>query len=375
MTWAERHSEAERLASTADLALRSGNAADAESLYTQAATAEADALAALGPDKQRTRGITAVSGVALWYKARKYHDAEALAYKSLASDALPDFAVRQLQHLLQMLWAAVAADEAGRRFVPGDVLVSVKGGLVVPGGAPLDLIQQKVEGIQAVLFRVVEMLLGAPLRRKGGPSAEIQSAFRPWLFQAPAGSYQFAVKVEESPQMDLFATRPRVEQVTSLFFSVLRASARNPDVDLASLVPDRGYREAFLNLSRNLAPTGRTFETLEIRDASSPAFEPVSFEVTSRRGLNVALKNIRPPRPQHPAEEPVEVRGTLRGLHLDQDWLEIVPVGGDPQNPTRVEGAGDVLDDVVGPMVNHRVVVTAIRRKGRLSYQDIEAEE
>ena len=60
-----------------------------------------------------------------------------------------------------------------------------------------------------------------------------------------------------------------------------------------------------------------------------PALEPVELQVTSRRDLNTALKNIRPP----------------------------------------------VLDDVVGPMVNHQVIVTAVRRKGKLVYQDIEAEE
>ena len=80
-------------------------------------------------------------------------------------------------------------------------------------------------------------------------------------------------------------------------------------------------------------------------------------------------------RPQQPAEHTVTVRGTLRGLHLDQDWLEVVPVGGDPLKPIHIEDAADVLDDVIGPLVNHLVVVTAIQRKNRLSYQDIEADE
>lgn len=373
MSWAEKHSHSERLASAAQDAFNSGRREEAERLYARAASFEAAALGSLSPAKTRTLGITAVSTVALWYKAREYRQAEIAACLVLASATLPAFAARQLQHLLGMVWAAAAADEAGRQFVPGDVLVSVKGGVVVPGGAPLDLIQQKVEGVQAVLYRVVEMLLGEPLRRRGGPSAELQAAFRPWLFQAPAGSYQFAVRVEQAPQMELFATRPEVEQVSSVFFRVLRASVSSPDGDLAAVVPDKGYREAFLSLSRNLAPTGKTFERLEIRDASVPAREPVSLEVASRRDLNSALKRIRPPKPRKASEEVVEVKGTLRGLHLDQDWLEVVEA--DPLKPTRIHGAGDVLDDVVGPMVNHRVVVTAVRRKNRLVYQDIEADE
>ena len=115
-------------------------------------------------------------------------------------------------------------------------------------------------------------------------------------------------------------------ELADIMDRVLRASASDPDAELSAPVPDKGYREAFLNLSRNLAPTGKMFDRLEIRDASAPALE---LQVTSRRDLNTALKNIRPP----------------------------------------------VLDDVVGPMVNHQVIVTAVRRKGKLVYQDIEAEE
>lgn len=37
--------------------------------------------------------------------------------------------------------------------------------------------------------------------------------------------------------------------------------------------------------------------------------------------------------------------------------------------------AGEVLDDVIGPMVNRRVIVTAIKRGERYEYQDIEHEE
>jgi hypothetical protein len=158
-----------------------------------------------------------------------------------------------------------------------------------------------------------------------------------------------------------------------MFFAVLRASLADPEKDLPLLVPDKGYQEAFLNLSRNLAPTGKTFDSLEIRDASAPAVEPLFFQPASRRQLNTALRNIRPPRQPEPTDEVVEIRGILRGLHLDQDWIEVVEA--DPLNPTRIHETGDVLDDAVGPMVNHRVVVTASRRRGRLVYQDIQTDE
>jgi hypothetical protein len=171
--------------------------------------------------------------------------------------------------------------------VPGDVLVSVKGGEVVHGGAPLELIVRKVEGIQAVLFRTVEMLLSRPFRKRGGPPTDIQSMFRPWLFQAPPGSYQFAVRMQEPAQGQLFGgDLPKVERVTATFFSVLRAAARDPDAELAAIVPDLQYRGAFLSLSRNLAPTGKMFERLEMREASAQSEPLVTFATDTRQELS-----------------------------------------------------------------------------------------
>jgi hypothetical protein len=377
VTWNEHHSLSERLAVEAETARRTGEISRAESLYKQAASEEAAAFDALGDDRQRTRGITAVSAVALSYKGRDYSAAEQMSYRCLGKP-LPQFAEAQLRDLLQMVWTANAAEKAGVKFVTGDVLVSVKGGQVIYGGAPLDLIVQKVEGIQAVLYRTVEMLLDRPFRKRGGPPMDIQSLFRPWLFQAPAGSYQFAVRMQEPPQLNLWDTdRPKVERVTETFFSVLRATSTSPDEELPPIVPNPEYRGAFLSLSRSLAPTatGKAFEVLEVRDASSPAEPLVTFGITTRQEVNSALRKLKPP---NTAEgEQILVRGVLRGLHLDQDWLEVttaeLPAG--QQEHVRIFQAGDVLDDVVGPMVNRKVVVTAVRSGSRFQYRDIELEE
>lgn len=375
MSWDLHHSRSEKLASEAALASRDGESQRAEQLYRKAAREEAEALNHLPSDKQRTLGITAVSAVALWYKAREYPSAERLAHHCLATGEVPPFAQAQLRDLLHVIWTAQAAERTGVRFVPGDVLVSVKGGDVIHGGAPLDLIIRKVEGIQAVLFRTVEMLLDYPFRRRGAPSPDVQAMLRPWLFQAPAGSYQFAVRVQEPEQRKLWEeARPKVERVTATFFTVLRATAGDPEVELPTVVQNLEYREAFLSLSRNLAPTGKTFERLEVRDASVPTELVAAFVVETRQQINAALRKAKPPRLTTVSDEPATIQGVLRGLHLDQDWLEVATIGPVPDH-IRVEEAGDVLDDVVGPMVNRKVLVTAVRRGSKYLYRDIELEE
>lgn len=376
MTWAEFHSESERYAADAELAFRSGDSGRGVELCRKAAEAETRALDALTDDKPRTAGVTSVSAVALWYKAREYATAQKLAHRRLGGERLPDFAVDQLHQLLQLIWTAEAAQRAGVSFLPGDLVVSVKGGEVVHGGAPLDLIVRKVEEVQAIYYRAVEMLLNLPLRRRGAPSADVQDLFRPWLFQAPAGSYQFAVRVQEPPQRELFPdARPTVEKVTSAFLAIVNAASIDPITELPQVVPDPQYRAAFLKLARNLAPTGKRFQQLDIRDASVPVARAVSFGPGSREAINAALRKEQPPRPSAALGAIERLTGVLRALHLDQDWLELATDQPDGRH-VRIEDAGEILDDVVGPMVNRRVIVTAERgRHNRLSFRDVELEE
>lgn len=376
MSWLEFHSQSESLSAAGELAVRAGNLARALKLYREAAEAEKKALDALPAEKRRTIGITAISAVALWYKGREYAQATKLAHKWLGGDLLPDFAVEQLNHLLELVWTAEAAERAGVHFVSGDVLVSVRGGEVVHGGAPLDLIVRKIDEIKAVYFRAIEMLMGYPVRKRGAPSPELQDFFRPWLFQAPAGSYQFAVRVQEPPQRELFPEhRPTVEKVTTTFLEIIKATAGDPENELPQIVPDKEYRKAFLKLARNLAPTGKHYSHVEVRDASAPAVSPILMSPESRQAISSALRKEQPPVQREEEARLERLTGVLRALHLDDDWLELAT--DQPDRPhIRIVEAGEALDDVVGPMVNHRVAVTVVVGvRNRLLFRDIELVE
>jgi hypothetical protein len=63
------------------------------------------ALNALGPDDQRTLGITVVSAAALLFKAQQFSQ----AYRWLASQQLPNFSVVQLEEILREILTIEAA--------------------------------------------------------------------------------------------------------------------------------------------------------------------------------------------------------------------------------------------------------------------------
>jgi hypothetical protein len=370
LNWKEFHSKSERLAEDAELALRQGKSEVARDLYENAAESELQALEHVELSKVRTLGVTLISAVSLFYKAKLYHRAESLAYQFLSTSQLLPYAQAEIRALLQAVWSDEARAESSVKFTAGQVFVSVKGGEVVPGGAPLDLIVQKVENIQSLYYRTTEFLNGLPHRKRGGASFDIQQTCRPWLFQAPPGSYQFAVAVQEAPQQDLFRmSHTTLNEISSTFYSILRASVDDPDVALVNLVPDPLYRGTFMKLARNLAPSGKVFEELEIR--SSQETRAITIVPAVRKIIGDSLRR-QFPRSKRVEEKEETITGVLRALDLDQDWIEI-SVG---QLHNRIHEVSETVDDLIGPLVNHLVIVQALRKaNGRLALIDIQSAE
>lgn len=377
MSWMTHHSQSERYASLAEIAYKERDLIRAMELYKRAAEAEVLALADLDKSKTRTLGVTAVSAASLWYKANDFRQAQNTIYQWLGTDLLPSFAIQQLQNLLQTIWAEEAQEKAGISFVKGDVLISVSGGEVVTGGAPLDLILRKIDEVRGIFYRTIEMLLAQPFRRHGSPNLEIQQQCRPWLFQAPPGSYQFAVRVQQPKQMKLFPDAiPKIEHVTEKFIEILKASSDDPEGRLQEVVPDPEYRSTFLKLARNLAPSGTSFTKLVIKSAGEVGPPPVVLVPDSRELINEAIKRPKVDTPISKTEQKeTQLRGILRALHLDKDWIEVT-IFDEGEQHIKVYETGDVIDDVVGPMVNRRVIVDVLRKpNGKHIYRDIQSEE
>jgi hypothetical protein len=369
MSWADHHKASEAAAIEAEQKFRSGNADEAMRLYASAAELEQQALADLDSSKTRTKGITAVSAVSLWYKAAAYERAEQLAYTMLADPTIAPFARADLRNLVQAIWTEITKKAANVRFLPGHVFVSVKGGVIITGGAPLDLIVEKVQTIQAMFYRTIEYIKDMPIRLRGGPPRDIQDGCRPWIFQAAPGSYQFSVAILENEQLNLFFKDPRPDLVAHQFLEILKATASEDTQQLESVVPKPEYRNVFLKLSRNLAPTGKTFGSIELRGGAGDT--QVALTPDARTAINQTIKKNWPAAVRDSTETEDEVVGTLRAADLDKDFLDVVVNG----QGMHIVGLAEAMDDVIGPMVNKPVKVQVVRSGKGLRFRDIELDE
>lgn len=303
MTWLEHHRQSEEFASSADVARLRGDDKRARGLYGKAAEAEVRAIEVLDPSKQRTLGITAVSAVALYYKAVELPLAEQTAYRFLALDNLPNFARTQLRDLLQAIWID-RRDRSELANLPSDqVNIAMSGDDIVMGGAPIGVVARCFKVVQSILYRVTEFIQGIDYRSTGKPSSAILAACRPWILHIPAVNYEFAIGIDESTgQRELFDdpdSGPRL--IVDRFISILRASVNSPEEELPLVVPAHDYQRTFLELTRDLSP-----------DASH---------------------HLRIWSPRHPE-------------HINLDYA----------TRARIDNA---MDDLIGPMVNREVIVEA----------------
>lgn len=367
MSWADCHQQSERLAAEAQ-GMILDHPDKARALYAQAAKAEAAALLEVDITKVRTLGITAVSAVALWFKARELGEAQWLAHRMLGERELPAFAKEQLQTLLQSIWSEEVRQQSPAKFTEGAVLVSVAGGNILTGGAPLDLVVSKVALLQSIFFRTVEYLQRMPHRKHGKASFNVQQICRPWLFQAAPGSYQFAVAIEDVAQGNLFEQVATADEIKGAFIALLHDATEDPTKALADRVPDKEYRGTFLKLTRALAPTGKDFSVMTIRRDALDR-HPITLDANSRKVVaDVIKKDFVKPRAAGETEG--VLNGTLRAVHLDEDWLEVTVDG----QHRKVYGVGETVDDEIGPLMNRSVVVKIlVQPTGRMLFVDIES--
>lgn len=360
MTWLEHHHQSEKLASSADVARFNGDGELAKRLYGKAAEAEVRAIDALDPSKVRTLGITAVSAVALYYKAAQLLLAESTAYRFLGLDNLPNFARLQLRDLLHAIWAE-QRDVSEVAELPSDQLnVAMSGNDILMGVAPIGAVVRCVEAVQSLLYRVAEFIQGVDHRPTGRPSPAIRAACRPSILHVPASNYQFAVTIEDSiGQRELFDDRGP-HKIVDTAIDILRAGADSPEEELPMVVPADDYQHTFLQLTRDLSPNEP--HRLSVWSPRHP--KHISLDHTTRERARAAMSNTI----QKPMG-PRSLEGVLRAVDLDRGRIMVK----DQHGKYKVDGIDDTLDDSIGAMVNRPVVVQAEASATKLIYKNIAA--
>lgn len=353
------HRNSEELAAKATAHVAHGEISRAQELYSEAADWEKRALASIAPNQDRTRNVLSVSLVSLLYKAGRLAEAERTIFQLLGTGELKPWADHQLRELLEVVsdeW--VLTKNYGRVYAGSAITMSLRGGEIGSGTGPFDLILEKTSGFRNLLYRFAEWVGDYPLRMRGTPPKDLTDLLQTRVAEPSMGSYRFEVRFTSPLQVDAFdAPIVQPEEVTGALFRFLHLLNHGEIGEFMEYVPDEGYRTALLQLTRNVAPSGKRIREIGIYRGSSSGTEIAYL-------TRATIQRVREVLPQREEESApwASVEGVLRAIHLDENWLELtLPDGSTKKCITKPE----MLDDVVGPMVNQEVVVRGPEKRWR----------
>jgi hypothetical protein len=366
----DQHATAQELSVRAAALLEQGHSDEAERHFAKAAKHEATALAAVPVDKIRTRSILSVSVASLLYKGAQLDEAERIIFRYLAPGDLATWADTQLRELLhivsdeRLLKASLA-----RRYSGESISLTLRGGEIGAGTGPLDLIIEKVSGFRSLLCRVAEWVGKYPLRHQGPPPKELKDLFEARATEPAMGSYRLEIRLTEPIQPDLFEPlRVPPAEVSDRLFDFLECLTKGNKEDLEASVPESDYRKALLQLTRNIVPSGKRIGEIGIYRAKRDRLQSVYLNDALPPKIKQAIPRERPFSEEHTSH-----RGVLRAVHLDQNWLALTLEDG---SQIKCDTVAEMLDDVVGPMVNKQVLVSGTlrqkRQKKRLLVSEVE---
>jgi len=374
------HRRAEALAAEAAKRALSGRLDEARELYRAAADFERKAVAIVAPGRQRTFSILAVSHASLLYKGGDLVRAEQVICGYLGDEALTSRGRGHLRELLEVIWDEQVIQQQGREYSGEEIWFSLRGGNVGSGTAPIDSALHSMASGNSLVYRSVEWQARFPLRQRGLPPPAVVNALQARATQPVPGSFRFSVRLTRPAQPNLFPEdlpEARIDPsgVSAFVVRFVNSVVRGDASAVERLVPEPRYRRALLQLTRNLVPTSGAIGEVEITRVWKGEVESATIVPAVKGRISAALARSVAEDDER-QQEPGELIGVLRALHLDDDWLQIdLPDGG----RQRCETPEDVLDDVVGPMVNKQVRVTGYwesprdpRRRRVFRLRDIE---
>jgi hypothetical protein len=354
----DAHRRAELLMGEADALVASGQREAAGHRYREAALAEWEAFQHLPEDRQKTRGIIAVSAVSLYFRAGMlttdtsvFDELLRTAYSFLASGGLSEPATEQILDLIDEARTEQKARKSGRTVGIQGFSVSMRGPGIFQGVARMDLVLLKLRQLEHYTLRIGEFIAGKPFRMNGPVDEEVARLCTPLVSRPASGSFEFEVRFEAPVQLSFFDRQVDLspERVARFSVGIIDKVANSAIDELEADIPDQRYRTTLLKQIRNIVPDGKEVGRIEFRRLGVGDWPPAILTPAVRTTIQRSL-----PVPNISSRVAGEEAGVLRGVHLNQGW--IVLDEGAKERRCYIDQY-EVFDDVVGPMINQRVRV------------------
>ena len=363
------HGKAMDLAELAMVQRLQGNTVGAAELAQQALQLELDAIQALGEPIEPTYAVLHRSAGSLALQCQDFRLAEQIAARALSQEP-PNEIAEELRDLIEQAQFHRHLALRGIELGSDEVQVSLSGGSVGFGLVTSDELLSRIGNVTRLIARIVERQRREPFL-ENGPRKTVREEF-PVLISAPrAASFAVTLKVGHPTGQLRFPIE--IELIMDEFLDLMEMADSSDIHALEERIPDPSYLRNFLGLAKRLAPDGERIRQVGFTVERRGEARQVSV---TKQAEDIPL----PPAIDHSIEDnasskEVEIRGTLRfadATGQESNLIKIVSDTGRRRTVTVPEG---MMNDIVRPMWDSKVLIKCVQRGRNLVLQDIELDD
>lgn len=365
----ELHNESMDRAELALLARMSGEHETAERLFAESLRLEIEAIEAVdqSPYAEPNYSILHCSAATLALDCNDPRTAERLISKALAHDP-PEQIADELRDLLEQVHFRRHLQLRGITLAEDELQMSLAGQGVGFGVVHSSEFLQRVDDASKIIYRIAERRQNKPFREKGRLSRVIKDDYELFLSVPRAASFAVTLKLGHPSNQPRLPGLANTFEIVDEFMTLMGLLNRADFSAIESRIPDPAYRTNFVQLAKRLAPDGDSVKVVGF--TSIHEGRETFVEVTRPK-----TKIISPESKSARQAELVVVTGVLRfadATHRDSGHIKVVDVESKTTHQVKVpEG---MMNDIVKPLWDTRVVIKGRREGNYILLQDIEEE-
>ena len=365
------HDQAMSLADEAALARSASDLELADQLTREAFNKEAAAAAALEHDlnAEPWRATLHRSAAVLAVECNEFRAAEKLVGRALAGEPPAEIA-EELRELWDDIRFRLHLESRKIVLAPDKLHLMIKGPATANGLASENAVRDRIESLGRLVFRTAERKRGKPYRDRGRITRAMRREFQLFLSKPEPPGYSVSMALgSQSGQLSLPGSSALDfgPEVLDELMDCLELFDRSDVPLLEERIPDQAYYRNFVSLASKIAPDGE-----EVMN--------VTLMVTRAQEQRiVALENPLP----HPLNESplvkagkITIHGVPRFTDSDSEQegkLQIEDQLGQVVAVVRIpEGQ---LSDIVRPMLDQEIEITAYRENNEWVLETIETAE
>lgn len=358
------HREAMEVAEEASLERIKGDPSRAVQLMKQALAKEKVAAGTLANDTsmEPTRSVLYRSAASLALECGDARDAEKLISMALSGNPPDEIAV-ELRDLLEQVHLQRHLEQRGIELAPGEFQFSITGDAVGYGIARSEVFLGRIQDIEKLIYRTAERKSDRVFREKGRRDLRIAKDVEVFLTVPRAASLAVSFRLGQEPALPGFGRGDIVIKEMLDCMELLNASKTE---ELRSRIPDPSYYRSFYGLVRRIAPDGRAVRSV--------GFTAVQEGQERRLLLNVPQAEL----PAIPEDleakekgEKIKVEGILKFADATKEDANEIKLVDDTGKKHHVQVPAGMMDDIVRPLWDYRVLVSGVRCGKKITLKDI----